>query len=748
MKKKIPWQPMISTALSLLIAAAIIGLLMVISGSSELELQNPETITPIDFAPQGPFRSGMVRAAENDRYILWVDMSTAQVALYDKEQAQTFTSFPEGVDELDIKNNVKFRLKSLLSFEYSDRDSNAYNTQNSFAGSVNKGNYSVRLTEDGVRFDFYFENEGFLIPLEISLTEDGLRSSVPLADIREESDRVYLTTVTILPNFGAAEAADEGYLLLPDGCGALADFSMRNFTYTQRVYGEDYAVIKSTSERVEEVARLPVFGVKRNDSALLSVISSGAARSYIDAAAPTEKCPYATAAARFIYREIITVDISQKTFESTQVNVFENSPCALERFSVDYRVCDGKDYISMAENYRKYLTNLGVEPVSEPGDALYIDLVGGAMCRQSVLGIPVNRVLAITSFADAHRILDALKTQGVSGLTVNYRYWYQDGPQSSVTTDVKAEGSLGGDRGMEEFSQWCRDNEADLYLDLNLTDLQKERWGYSRRFASAQSVRREPVVQYSYLYSTFQKQTEGALCYLLSPSLLVDTAGKTARNLDRFSVAGYSANGLAGKIYSDMGERETDRGKAEGLWSEALGLLSEKTPLLLSAANAYAFPMADVITNVPVYSSGYRMETVSVPFYAAVMHGMAYLSIGDINGCSDPDNALLRALESGLGLKYTLGWENVARLSETSISKYSYISAQRWLSHAAENYKDLQGFLVAVSDQTLVRHELLTEDVRYSEFANGLGVYVNYSDHDYTAGSVTVPAVGYTPVGW
>lgn len=748
MKKKIPWRSALGTVLSLSVAAAVLVLLMVVSGSGEPEWQDPETITPIAFTPQETFQPGRLRAAENGRYVLWVEESTAQVTLQDKERGQEFTAFPEGVDALEVKNNVKFRLKSLLSFEYADRDSNAYNLQNSFAGSVNKGNYSVRLIENGVRFDFYFENEGFLIPLELTLTEDGLRAGVPLADIQEESDRVYLTTVTVLPNFGAASAADEGYLLLPDGCGALADLSMRDFTYSQRVYGQDYAVIRNTSEGVEETARLPVFGVKRNGSALLSVISSGAARAYVDAAAPRPSSPYATAAARFIYREIITVDISQKTFESAQVNIFENAPCGLERFSVDYRVCDGADYTAMAESYRDYLTDQGLEPLAEPGNGLYIDLVGGAVCRQSVLGIPVDKVLAVTGFGDAEGLLAELKARGAAGLTVNYRYWYQDGPQSSVTTDVKAEGALGGDRGMEALARWCGDNGVDLYLDLDLTDMEKDRWGYSRRFASAQSARREPVIQYDYLDSTFQKRTEGTLCYLLSPALLVDAAGETAQRLDRFPVAGYSANGLAGKLYSDMGEREIDRGRAEALWSEALGLLAEEKPLLLSAANAYAFPAAEVITDVPLYSSGYRMETVPVPFYAMVMHGMAYLSGEDINGCADPDDALLRALEGGLGLKYALGGENVERLSETSISQYGYISAQSWLPRAAESGKAFQSFLSAVSDQTLVHHELLTEDVRYSEFSNGMGVYVNYSDRAYTVGSVTVPARGYAPVGW
>ena len=126
-----------------------------------------------------------------------------------------------------------------------------------------------------------------------------------------------------------------------------------------------------------------------------------------------------------------------------------------------------------------------------------------------------------------------------------------------------------------------------------------------------------------------------------------------------------------------------------------------------------------------------------------VMHGMAYMSSGDINGYLDPEHGLLRALEAGVGLKYAFGWENVAELSDTAICEYGYIEADRWLAHAAQQYQDLRQFLCAVSNRTMTVHTLISKDVRYSEFDNGMGVYVNYSNQDVTYGDLVIPANGY-----
>lgn len=743
MKKQIPWSTIFTTAIPLLVVSTLITLLIMISNNSEIADSAPEIITPIDFAPSVNLADEDVLVAENEEFALWANLATTKITLYQKDKDTYFTSVPEALEEEDIKNSAKFQLSSLLTFRYSDRDSNAYNSQNSFAGSVRKGDYRAQQIENGVRFEFYFDNEGFLIPLEITLTENGIQATVPLKDIRERSDRILLTGVTILPNFGAARANDEGYMLLPDGSGMLADFSSRNFSYSQRIYGKDYAVINSTSSGSSQTARMPIYGIKRGNGAFLSVISSGAARAYVEASAPTTKSPFATVAARFVYREVMTVEVSQKTFESTQVNVFESNPCSLDAFTVEYLPCEEASYISMADSYRQYLQEQGMESLSEPRDALYVDLIGGVECQQSVLGIPVDKVLPVTDYAAATNILKQLQQAGVNNLQVTYHYWQQGGAEGKLTTNLNAESALGGKRGLNQLLQHCQQEEIPLYLELNLTDMRKSQLGFLKTYAAAQSVRSEPVIDYDYYLSTFQQKTEGSPLYLLSPAKILEAVEKVRADLDNWAVAGYNAGTLANKIYSDMGSRSIDRGAAEAIMTAALSSLAAESKLQLSAANAYAFSYADTITDVPLYTSGYLIETYQVPFYSMVMHGMAYMSSGDINSYQDPEHGLLRALEAGVGLKYAFGWENVSELSDTAISEYGYIEADRWLSHAAEQYQKLSQFLSAVSDRTMTVHTLISNDVRYSEFDNGMGVYVNYSSQDVSYGDIVIPANGY-----
>ena len=43
----------------------------------------------------------------------------------------------------------------------------------------------------------------------------------------------------------------------------------------------------------------------------------------------------------------------------------------------------------------------------------------------------------------------------------------------------------------------------------------------------------------------------------------------------------------------------------------------------------------------------------------------------------------------------------------------------------------------------MTEHILISKDVRYTEFDNGMGVYVNYSDKDVSYGNIVIPANGY-----
>ena len=746
--KKLPVKSFLSVGLSLVIVVGILLMLFSVSDGSTLETPSAEIITPIEVTIDNDHEDILVKAAENDRFVLYANLKAAVIRLEDKRSGAVWDSAPQGYDtDENIKGAARLSLGSLLNFQYADRDSNT-TTQNSVAGCIQQENLNARLIGDGVRFDFYFEREGFLIPLEITLTDKGIRAAVPLADIREQSSAVKLTTISPLPNFGAGREGEEGYLFFPDGSGALAAFVRGSTGFSGRVYGEDLSIVSNTKTEPDTRVMLPVFGSKLSDQAMLAIITEGDARAEIKATMASDRSPYCTIGATFIYRESILVDVSQKTFETTQVNMFEEQPCGLEEFAVEFRPAEQGDYVGMANAYRSYLMQeKGLTPLEEQASPLTVQLVGGVMRQDNVLGIPVQRVTPVTTYADAAEIADTLRAGGVTDLTLNYLDWYKGADRSRLTVDMAAESRLGGSSGLKKLLEQMKEQGTGVFLDLNLTDMMQGQWGYNTKYDAAQTVQKEPAIQYTYLMSTFQTDANSPLKFLLSPALLGRAAEQVSAKLEKFSPTGYSLRSLGQKIYSDFGDRAVDRGVGLSQWEQVLGSLSEKGAGMFASANAYAFPYASAILDVPLTSNRYLLESRSVPFYTMALHGLVPMSGASINAAEDSRTAYLRALETGVGIQYTLGMRNVDLAAEAG-SAYGYCTASLWMDEAVANWKEASGYLRQVSNQAVVSHEQLATGVYRTVFANGLGVIVNYNDTDAVVDGQAIPAKGFAPIGW
>lgn len=134
-------------------------------------------------------------------------------------------------------------MASLIQISYSDSLGNI-SPLNGKTASVDKGGASVTRIDGGFRVEFQFEREGFFIPVEVHLREDGVEIALMSGEIRETNEKYRLTRVAIAPYFGAADAQAEGYLLLPDGSGSLIGLNQNNGyveDYAQYVYGRDAA---------------------------------------------------------------------------------------------------------------------------------------------------------------------------------------------------------------------------------------------------------------------------------------------------------------------------------------------------------------------------------------------------------------------------------------------------------------------------------------------------------------------------
>lgn len=746
--KKIKIRSFISPLLSLIVIALVFALISSASVGDPFSAKPQEIITAIDFTPDNHHADSFEKVSENQRFILKVNMRSALVRLEDKTTGAVWMSSPEGYDaDPDIKGAAKVSLGSLLNIRYADRDSNKA-TQNAVVGSVNRGNMNAQKIENGVRFEFYFDKEGFLIPYELLLNETGMISRIPIDDIVEASSSVKLLSIIPMPNFGAGKEGEDGYLVVPDGSGALITFEKGlSVDQSQRIYGKDLAVVEKTRSEVPGVARLPIFGIRNKDNAFLAIITNGGARASVNATVSSSKSPYFQLESEFVYRESVVVDVSQKTFEFTRVNMFEPEHTALESFETQYYFMDesGQDYVGMANTYRDYLIReKGMSSITEKRAPLYVELFGGVRRRESVLGIPVSKVVPVTSYDDVKTIHDGLTDRGIEDVVYNYMYWSKGGTDSVLPVKMRTESSLGSRSDFKSMLVHLQENGAGIFLNIELTELNTSIPGFSRKFSSAQSVQREPVILYGYKMSTFQIDQTAKQVYLLKPAKILKAAEDVLKNAGKFEFTGFSAESICRTIYSDFGSEPVDRGSSQIIWESSIkSIAGSHDRFLVSEGNAYAIPYATDLINTPITTGKYLAQDHEIPFYQIAVHGLAVMATTPLNAAEDSRTAFLKAIESGISLNYTFGAENIDKLAGTAYSDRSYISYDLWLEEAAENFSEISEYLKDVSDQKIIGHEQIENGVYRTLFSNGTGAVVNYTDKDIVVDGIRIGPENY-----
>ena len=92
------------------------------------------------------------------------------------------------------------------------------------------------------------------------LTDSGLSARI-LFDEIEEYAEVLITNISLLPYFGAGTTADEGYILIPDGSGAVVEFNSGRVgmeRFSKDIYGRDMVLTTVKKTAISEEVALPV----------------------------------------------------------------------------------------------------------------------------------------------------------------------------------------------------------------------------------------------------------------------------------------------------------------------------------------------------------------------------------------------------------------------------------------------------------------------------------------------------------
>lgn len=704
----------------------------------------------INFVPCYAAEITYIKMAENKRFVLYVNSKYGYIKVVDKLTNTTWYSNPENWrDDPVAAGSMRTQLASQLVIKYAYMESYSTLTANSYAGSAMKKGLKLQKIKNGYIAKYYFKKEGFEIPVEVLLAEDHIDISILVSKIRElKTDKYKLISVQLLPFFGAGSLKDKGYIVVPDGCGAVINFNNKkgNEEYSQRVYGPDYAFVKEPNVYVTQYARLPVFGIKKNNVGILAVATKGEAKAVVNAYTSGSRNSYNQAYFEFIVREQDAVTFREKQWNEETFNVFEDSIPKYNKYTVRYYFLEkGKsDYVAMAEKYREYLlSEKGLKRSVNNGLPLYVELYGAIKKVKYIIGIPRNVTIPLTTYKDAEEIVRQLKKLGVKDIVIKYTGWYQNGVFYDMPLSIKPEGTLGGRRALEDMLDYFKRNGIKTYLDIDFITFRKGTIFHPINVVATKSMKRTPAKLIRYSPATCYADDDYPVLFAATPSYVNNSIKRFLGYGSKYSNS-ISLSTLSKMLYSDFGARKVNRLQTQEIFENGLMALKKKySNIMLSEPNEFLLPYASEVVDIPLQSSRFAIEDYEIPFYQMILRGYVPYSTPSLNYFTADWYWKLKVLESGSHLKFTWTARNEDELKET-LCDYLYSSNyKKWLSDAVKLYKELYPVLNMINNKRYIYHNVVKNGVVKVEYEGGVKVLINYTNSVQYVDGIKVGARSY-----
>ena len=607
--------------------------------------------------------------------------------------------------------------------------------------------------EGGVAVEYGFTTPGIYVTIEYTLEDDQLVVRVPVEKIREES--IYaLSTIELLPYFGASDDNVDGYLFYPDGSGAITTYEKVNtrpsnvmvsfyYTYTNRVV--DTSIVWDEDSYDQYIMSMPVFGIKNGNNALFAAVSEGEENSGLAVYASGNVLNLNRAGFQLYTRNIFNTQansISAGSGVTNSAGTIQRVDKQLipEDKEIRYFFLSGDqaNYSGMANVYRNYLLDEGLLKASDKTGSdmqLALQLLMGTTKD----GMVFDEYITMTDFDQVQEILDRLTAAGVSSTQLvleagqknydNFDYW---GPARQ----------LGGTGGLKDLNKYLESHSGlNAYLGVDSTNATSKTSGLTED---------EDVAYNGLNVEIAGSDFDGLDYFLLNPGAAFR---RNANLLDKLE--GYGSTGIAyetaGKYaYPDYNINDPyTKPQAVNKIREMLAASQDTgRGIAVQGSNQYTYSYADYLYKLREDSYGLNITDHSVPFVQMVVSGLIpYSTDGAGNLSYDLQTQKLKWIEYGSLPYFYLTYESALNLRDTDYDELFSSTYADWENTVVDTYLEFKQNLSGVCGQQMVSHEILSDDLIRVTYANGIKVYINYSNVEASADGVRVPAKDYLVVG-
>ncbi len=607
-------------------------------------------------------------------------------------------------------------------------------TDGSVTGNTAKASVKKLMIGDvcrGVITTYNFDKEvlNFKIPVAYILTDTGLKVEV-LFDLVEENGTSTLNTVELLPMFGAAKSGEKGYLLVPDGSGALIDFDGLYDAYPdyqESIYGRDSSVdLDVRSNLGSKGIKMPVYGAKVGDDAYFAIITSNDGSAKLNATSSAATYNVSAVWPTFNFREFDEIGIMSKDSVKRAVRILDPN-VATENPVVEFAFLSGDDanYSGMARYYRDYLVkNYSLEKSAQSYLAPVIQAFGKTYSEETFFGIPVSKAVVATNTDDIIGFYNTLKENGVAESKFFLYGFQKGGYQNKYLKKFTVDRKVGGKNGLKELVDTV--GKGNVYMSFDVM----HDYNYGGIFADAKyaaALNKVTIVKQNGMVST--GAWKGTLSWKLMSNAYLDKYGtKLVNSVKEDLGIGISFENMGSELYNDFDEKyHADRNEYINTFDKLNQAAADKGLNVGSdGANIYMLRSADIITDTPLTSSDKLLFTDHVPFYAMVVHGYTNMSSMPFNNATDIADYTALCAQLGIMPTFRVTAADSNSLQDSNLNFLFNSEFESIKDKIIDSTKTINSVSNGLSDQLIKSHEYVGT-LSIVEYENGVVIVYNRS---------------------
>ena len=685
--------------------------------------------------------------AENDSYTLDWDNDKKCVLMRDKLTGKVWSTIPYDYYTSQNPEGIPLvRMHSPLILKYSESNTLQTKIVYAYADCISDNTVTSKAVKNGIEVTYYFERQQISIPVQYLLGEKGLEVRLMVEQIRESQNIV--CEVSLAPFMCSVKSGGDGYLVLPSGSGALmyTDEGKREpRSFRAAVYGEDENVTDNSILNSAKAVKMPFFGVVSKDGSMCAIIKNGAESALVEASAGDSEIGWSSAWATFALRGYSL--LQRTTIDSTTdvAAYYTASHVYSKYFSVGYYpVYDGNGYTAIAKCYSEHL-GLNDKKADAKDIPMYLKMLGAVKTDELFFGVPYKKLAAVTDFDGAAEIIKQVEKLTETKPAVQLLGFTANGlDYGTPLGGLSFAKQLGGEKGYNELSEYCNKAGIPLYADYDFIHFTGSGSGIGKSNAAISA--KGTILRRSYYSISSRNALEDKDYFLLGFDAFRDAATALTTHLVKNNIDAVSLSSLTSGSYSDY--TKTNGYVKNGFGVNTVNvmklLVSNKVKIASTSANAYAVKQSACVFEAPMLADKSFAADEQVPLYSIVFKGHTPMSVESVNLADDSREMLLKAVETGSGLCFTVSknWESgMSSVNDNAVSFSHWDSIKDDIS---DMYNETKEALDAVSGAAIKEHTVLQQGIHKTEFSNGVSITVNYTDSQYTDGNGTVEPNSFT----